>query len=213
MMLLNLVKKDFLLTKKYAVVMLLVAVGIPLFILWRAPVFTGFVSFLFTIYFTEFLLCQSISLIEAKYPKADALLCAAPYSRGSIVKAKYAFFLLIFVLCYLVYSMVALIVPSVGTLNFSTILLGLLFCTIPYGIYMPFQLKLGYEKTKYAFMIILFALAFGTPVTYMANVKINLRVWTAIPAIVQCVVLAAAVIVILGISLMISVRIYTKKEL
>lgn len=212
-MLFHLVKKDFLLVKKYVLFMLLFTLAFPLFILWRAPVFVGFVSFLFTAIFTEFMLCQAVSQIEAKYPKTDALLCAAPYSRSCIVKAKYAFFLLIFVLCCLVYSIVSLVIPSVGVLNASTILLVLLLCAIPYSIYMPFQFKLGFEKTKFAFMIILFVLSFGMPAIYMANVRLDLSTLSAIPVIIQCLMLAVSAIAILCISMMVSIGIYAKKEL
>ncbi|MFA9380825.1 MAG: ABC-2 transporter permease [Acetanaerobacterium sp.] len=213
MMMLHLVKKDFLLVKKYVLFMLLFTLAFPLFILWRAPVFIGFVSFLFTAFFTEFILCQAVSLLAAKYPKTDALLCAAPYSRSCIVKAKYACFLLIFVLCCLVYSIVSLVIPAIGVLNVSTVLLVLLLCAIPYSIYMPFQFKLGFEKTKFAFMIIIFGLSFGTPLIYMANVQLDLSILSAMSALIQCVALAAATIAALGISMRISIGIYAKKEL
>lgn len=212
-MLFHLVKKDFLLVKKYALFMVLVAIALPFFMIWRTPMFAGQVSFLFTVFFVEFILCQYVSQIESKYPKAGALLCAAPYSRSSIVKAKYAFFLFVFTFCFIVYSALAMTVPPIRTLDLPEILLILLIVAIPFGVYVPLEFKFGYEKTKFAAMIILSGLSFGLPTLYMSNVKIDLSVWETIPVIVQCLLLAVSAMAVLGLSMLTSAKIYDKKEL
>ena len=212
-MLFHLVKKDFLLVKKYILFMSLVAIGMPFFMIWRTPMLAGPVSFLFTVFFVAFILCQYVSQIESKYPKAHALLCAAPYSRSSIVKAKYVFFLIVFVICLIIYSAFSMIFPQIKMLDISEILLILLIGAIPFGIYMPLEFKFGYEKTKFAAMIILFGLSFGFPTLYMSNVRIDLSTWETIPAIVQCLLLAVFAMAVLGLSMLASVKIYNKKEL
>ncbi|KAA8674515.1 ABC-2 transporter permease [Clostridium sp. HV4-5-A1G] len=212
-MLFHLIKKDFLLAKRYVVIMLFMSAAIPLFILWRAPVFTGLVSFLSTVIFTELILYQYISLAEAKYPEVDALLCAAPYTRSSIVEAKYAFFLVVFIICFIVYSVLAFFIPQIGKLDLRTVLSVFLFCAIPYGVYMPFQFKYGYEKTKFAFILIIMLVSFGIPLIYNANISVDISAFSNMAAIAQYILLITAAVLVLGISMMISINIYMKKEL
>ncbi|MCS4465621.1 ABC-2 transporter permease [Clostridium botulinum] len=121
--------------------------------MWRTPEFLGFGAFLISTIFAEFMLYQYVSMTELKYPKADALLCATPYSRRSIVAARYIFLLLIFVYCVLAYSIVSLILPQVKLLSLSNVLAVMLISAILFGVYTPIQYKLGYEKTKYFFLL------------------------------------------------------------
>mgnify|MGYP001096688152 CR=1 FL=1 len=44
-MLIHLVKKDILIVKKYVLLILFIAIGIPLFILWRLPPFAQILGF------------------------------------------------------------------------------------------------------------------------------------------------------------------------
>jgi ABC-2 type transport system permease protein len=212
-MLLNLVKKDFLLIKKQVFIMMFAVVAVVLFIMWQAPVLAGFPSFLLMVLYAEIILCQSVSVMESKYPKASALLCAAPYSRNTFVAAKYVFALLIFVYCYIAYSLVTMVIPKAGAPDLFTVLAALLVNMLIYGIYMPLEFKFGFEKTKFAFTIILFAATFGVSMLYGSHIKIDLSWLAAIPAAVQLLALVLINIAILVISISASIRIYAGKEL
>jgi ABC-2 type transport system permease protein len=212
-MLLNLVKKDFLLIKKNVFIMMFAVIAIVLFFLWQAPALAGFPSFLLMVLYAEIILCQSVSMMEAKYPKASALVCAAPYSRSTFVAAKYVFALFIFAFCYIVYSLMALFVPKAGSLDLFTALAALLVIILLYGIYMPLEFKFGFEKTKFAFTITLFAATFGVSMLYGTHIKIDLSWLSAIPAVVQLLALVLINIAILAISMKASIRIYARKEL
>jgi ABC-2 type transport system permease protein len=215
MMILHLVKKDFLLVKKYICFMMLLAVAVPLFVAWRVPTMGGVISFIYTVVFTELIICQSISVEESKYPKAAALLCSAPYPRSTFVKAKYVFFLLLFAYCYVVYALMALVVPNIDAIDLTIVLSVLLFGVILYGVYLPLYFKHGAEKTKFFFMICIFAISFGSPMfyQYFANTNINFSMLTSTPALTKNTVLALAIIIALGISQGVPVRIFSKKDL
>jgi len=215
-MLLNLVRKDILIAKKYVFVTMLVVIAIPLFIMLAAPSLSGFFPFLYTVVISELLLLQAISQEEAKCPKASALLCAAPYTRSAVVKAKYVFSLLIFAYCCIVYAIMMLVInQQPNNFDLTTILTVLLFSVIIYGVYMPIEFKYGLTKAKFVFMIGIFALSFG-PVLFanlFANITIDFSALAAISSGVKNIVLALASIAVFGISMMVSTKIFSKKEL
>ena len=209
----NLVMKDFLIVKKYLLTMIVIVIGLPLFILWRIPQFVGTASFLMAFTFSAFMLCQSVALAETKYPKADALLCSTPYSRSSIVISKYIFFIVLFLFAIGIYSALSLVVSQIEMLSIYSIVFIFLITNTMYCIYMPFQVKFGYEKTKYGFMIILFLISFGLPTLHMAGVKIDSSLLLDFSPLLQLMLMSLAIIVILSVSILISIKIYCNKEL
>ena len=83
-MLIQLVKKDFLIVKKYVLIMFAVCVIFPLFLIWRSPEYAGILGFVLITIFSIFMLLQYVSLKETQYPKASTLLCALPFPRKDI---------------------------------------------------------------------------------------------------------------------------------
>ncbi|MBW8350810.1 ABC-2 transporter permease [Bacillus sp. IITD106] len=212
-MLLHLVKKDFLLVKKYLPLMMLLPIAIPLFVMWRVPELLGFGAFVISVIFTEFMLYQSVSLAEFKYPKAEALLCAVSYTRNEIVKARYVFLLLIFVYCSIAYEVLAVFVPKIEYLTMFNILTVLLISAILFGVYTPIQYKLGFERTKYFFSIIIIATPFVLPALMNSNISLDFKMFSALPPVIQYLGLTLLIIVILCVSVIVSSKIYVKKEL
>ena len=80
-MLISLVKKEFLIVKKYVGIMLIASFLIPPIMLWRMPEAAGAMGFTLTVIFSIFMLIQYVTLKEHQYPKATTLLCALPYPR------------------------------------------------------------------------------------------------------------------------------------
>ncbi|QUH21365.1 ABC-2 transporter permease [Alkaliphilus sp. B6464] len=212
-MLISLVKKDILLVKKYMLVMMIVTTAIPIFIMWRAPEFLGFSAFLILTIFAEFMLYQYVSMAELKYPKADALLCATPYPRHTIATARYTFLLLIFAHCILSYSVVALIFPQIEFLSLSNVLTVLLISTTIFSVYTPIQYKLGYEKTKYFFSIVIVATPFLLPTLTKLPISLELNGLYSMPSYARILIMTAIIIVVLSVSITTSIKIYEKKEL
>lgn len=108
-MLFHLVKKDFLIVKKYVLLMLIVCILIPPFMLWRVPDFAGPMSFCLSVIFSIFMLLQYVSQKENQYPKASALLCASPYPRKLLVLSKYVFCLTIYAVCCIIFFIETLV--------------------------------------------------------------------------------------------------------
>ena len=121
-MLIHLVKKDILISKKYAQLVILMAIGIPLFIGWRMPEFAQYTGFALAVVFSEFMFFQNLSMKENQYSKASALLCSTPYPSRGLVQSKYIVFILIFVYCVLIYWIESLFIPQVGSMNLTGVL-------------------------------------------------------------------------------------------
>ncbi|NFD77375.1 ABC-2 transporter permease [Clostridium botulinum] len=212
-MLISLVKKDILLVKKYMLIMMIIAIAIPIFIMWRIPEFLGFSAFLISTIFAEFMLYQYVSMAELKYPKADALLCATPYPRHSIVVARYIFLLLIFTYSILAYSIVALILPGIKFLSLSNVLAVMLISAILFGVYTPIQYKLGYEKTKYFFSIVIVGTPFLLPTLAKLRILLDFSWLSSTPSFLWNLIMIAIIILVLSVSVITSIKIYEKKEL
>ncbi|OPA73315.1 ABC transporter permease [Paenibacillus selenitireducens] len=212
-MLLHLVKKDILIAKKYVWIMMVVAIAIPLFFMVRAPDLLGVSAFLTSVVFTELMLFQSVSMAELKYPKAAALLCAAPISRSAIVLARYIFLIFIFAYCYVTYSLMAWIMAPIEHLTLIHVLTVLLISTILISVYTPIQYKYGYEKTKYFFSILIVATPFVLPAIIKSNMLSQFDGFFTLPESIQYLTLIAAIMISNCISIYASIRIYSNKEL
>ena len=104
-MLFSLIKKDFLIVKKYVRIMLAVIALIPPVMRWRTPEFTGVFGFILSVIFSVFMLLQYVSLKEYQFPKAATLLCATPFSRKMMVLSKYIFCMAIYAICCIVFGL------------------------------------------------------------------------------------------------------------
>lgn len=163
-MLFHLVKKDFLIVKKYVLLMLLVSILIPLFMLWRVPAkYAGSMGFLISVIFAVFMLLQYVSMKEDQYPKAAALLCAAPYPRRDLVLSKYIFCLVIYAGCCILFGVETLIFRGLGTFHLELQVFMFFVLSLFLGIYLPMQYQWGYEKTKFVFAVIIMASPFILP--------------------------------------------------
>ena len=117
MMLFALLKKDFLIVKKYVLIMLVVIALIPPVMRWRTPEFTGVFGFILSVIFGVFMLLQYVSLKEYQFPKAATLLCATPFSRKAIVSSKYIFCMAIYAICCIVFELETLFMPGLASLR------------------------------------------------------------------------------------------------
>jgi ABC-2 type transport system permease protein len=185
----------------------------PVIIMVQVSQLLGLSAFVISVIYAVFMLYQYVVMAEMKYPKAEALLCATPYSRSTIVKARYAFLLLIFAYCCVAYNILALIFVKIKFLTPASYLITLLISVILFGIYAPVQYKLGFEKTKYFFIIVIMGTPFVIPFLMKANIKLDFTGLSALPMFVQYLIPIVAIIAILFISMNVSIKIYSKKEL
>lgn len=212
MMLFNLIKKDILIVKKYVLIMLVAAVLIPPFMLWSAPEYTGVLGFMLSVIFCVFMLLQYVSLKEYQFPKAATLLCATPFSRNMIVLSKYIFCIAIFVFCCIIYAIETLVIPGLGTVDMTLFLLMLLVTSVFIGVYLPVQYKLGYEKTKFAFVAVIMASPCILP-QLMKMDNVNLNFLSMYSPLLVCGSVLLLSCIVLMVSVILSVTFYGKTDL
>ena len=212
MMLFHLLKKDILIVKKYVLIMLAAAILIPPFMLWRAPQYTGVLGFMLSVIFCVFMLLQYISLKEYQFPKAATLLCATPYSRRMIVLSKYVFCMVTYVGCCVIYGIETLVIPGLGSCDIKLFVLMLLITSVFIGVYLPVQYKLGYEKTKFAFVVVIMASPFILP-QLMKMETVNLDFLFLISPILAYVGITLLSLGILIVSTFLSMRFYSSVDL
>ena len=212
-MLLHLIKKDFVIVKKYVWLMFIVVLLIPPFILWRMPELTGSISYVISVVFAVFMLLMYVSMKEFQYPKASALLCATPYPRSMLVMSKYGFCVTIFAACSVIYWVETLILPKIGSFKFEMMMAAFLGISLLISIYLPIQFKIGYEKTKFFFIVVIMASPFLLPQLLKINGNPYLAVIHSISVALLCVMVALISLILLAASILISIRIYSKKDL
>ena len=212
MMLFHLIKKDVLIVKKYVLIMLAAAVLIPPFMFWRAPQYTGVLGFMLSVIFCVFMLLQYVSLKEYQFPKAATLLCAAPYLRRMIVLSKYIFCMATYVVCCLIYGIETLVIPGLGSCDIKLFVLMLFITSVFIGVYLPVQYKLGYEKTKFAFVVVIMASPFILPyLMKMENVNLDfLSLFSPILGYGGIILLSLGILVV---SIFLSMRFYSSVDL
>lgn len=216
-MLLSLVKKDSLLAKKYLILMFFAAIALPVFIRTKTDFLGGggFMSFFISTLFIQYLIFNSVSMLDYKY-KGSSLLCATPYRRNALVLSKYLFLLLIFIGCYILYTLTALLIPrQLSPLTFPELANSVLFLTLVFSITIPVQYRFGFDKSRYIFFFSIFITPFLAPfiAEYVQANNIKLQ-WT-FPAsqIMQDILPVLLALVITVISIISSIRIYEKQNL
>ena len=196
--------------------MLIFAVIGPIFIYSKLGFDNGsFTSFLITVLFTEYILFNMVSMQEDKY-RGSVLLCTTPHTRNGVIKAKYLFILVIFIGCFLLFNLAVAIGFSTGLarLNIYSIGIALLIISVFFGILIPIQTKFGYEKTKYIFFI-LFLTPFILPtiIEWYQSMNFNINFQLPLPQTVMVWVPFVISIFIILISMIISIQIFSKKNL
>jgi len=216
-MLLNLVKKDSLLVKKYMILMFVAAIILPVFIKMKMEFLAsgGFLAFFISTLYILFLTFSSVSMSEFKH-KGSALLCATPYGRAAIIRSKYLFLLLLFIGCSILYTVTSWLVPQqMGMLSLAEFAYCFLILTVVFSIMIPVQYRLGFEKARYMFSISIFVVPFIVPVLlkYMQANDISFRWTLPVPAIVQGLLPIVLALAISVISMTATIRIYEKQNL
>lgn len=217
-MILHLVKKEFLLVKKYALVMPLIAIAFPLIMNSDKGMNFSFIIFLWTALAIQISLTGTLSLAEAKYSKGAALLSAIPYSRSMNVKSKYIFDFMIFTCYCIIYKAVSFFLPDhMMKLDWFSVGIVFLFITLIRGVIIPLEIKLGYQKTKYISMLFVFIIPFILPsLVNKLGLDINtfsIDLTDRIPDIIVNITPFLLAFIIMAISLAASIRIYSRKEL
>lgn len=105
-----------------------------------------------------------------------------------------------------------MVAPQLGALRLDALALMFLVTAVVVGLYLPVQYKLGYEKTKFVFVVIIIA----SPVITAALLKmdeIDLEGLLTIPPVFVYGGLVLSGIIILAVSACLSMKFYDKADL
>lgn len=193
-------------------IMLAAAVLIPPFMLWRVPEYAGILGFMLSVIFCVLILLQYISLKEYQFPKAASLLCAATFSRKMMVLSQYIFCITVYIVCCAIYTIEALLIPGLDTMNAAMFFLMFLVTSVLISIYLPIQYKLGYEKTKFAFTVVIIASPFLLP-QLMKMENFNLNFLSEFSPILICGSVLLLSCMILAVSAALSIKFYNRTDL
>lgn len=205
----TLIKKDFMLLKKYGMFIIVIMFVLPVALAAKSNevnMVRSTLAFAFEVIYSEFLICRYLSMKEYQYPKAASFLCTLPYTRNMQVGSKYLIYFIVFVFCCAAYWIDTLFVPNLIKLNSDLVIPVLFAASILYSIYMPVQYRFGYDKSKLIFMFLLIAFPLFIA---KANTTMIMEVLSNITIPVMLILALAA----LALSVMASVKIFNGKEL
>lgn len=212
----NLLKKDVMILKNFWPFLVGFPIAGPIFITHSMGTSnSGFISFIITLIFLEFILCGTVSRLEEK-DKGDILLSTLPYSRAEIVKSRYLFVGAIFIIAYVLYTLTVFISPiNMKFLNIYSIGIAFLIIAICFGISIPIQYKYGTEKTKYISSSLIFISPLLLPkvVNWIQSKNIDLNIINQTSDIIKYSAIAFLILAIIMCSIKISISIYSKKDL
>lgn len=212
----SLVKRDFFLIKKYSIVLLFLEIAVPLLCVYKAQqIFEfGCAVFALTYFFTAYMVIQSIAIAETKYPKVEATLCAAPYSRKQIVCGRYLFMGVLFVATVAIYGVLSVLLPSMPMISVMDALITLLIGAVVIGIMLPVQYKLGYEKMKYVYMIIIVTMPVSIPFIgkFLSEHPIDLSGILKLSDYTKGGIAFIVSVLLIIASMLVSMKVYGKKE-
>lgn len=214
-MLIHLVFKDFLIVKKYVLLVLLVAVAVPPFLLWRNPELAAVLGQVFAAIFGVLMPLMYLGEKENKYANATLLLAVTPYPRKWMVVSKYLVSLLMFCVCTLIFWLETPIFPSLGGFNAELAAVLFFIVSLFLSLYLPLYYKVGHDNTKYVFVVVIMAVPILTgALDQMPGLGAGLR---EIMATLTPPLFFAALIVgslaLLAASAMLSVRFYEHRDL
>ena len=118
----------------------------------------------------------------------------------------------IYVICCVVFEIETLLIPELGASDIKLFALMFFVIAVFIGIYLPIQYKLGYEKTKFAFAVIIMASPFILPLL-MRMGSLNLDFLSMLSPYLVYGGIVLFGLVILTISASLSITIYDKADL
>ncbi|AJH73952.1 ABC-2 transporter family protein [Bacillus cereus ATCC 4342] len=137
-------------------------------------------------------------------------------TRSAFVKAKYLFLFVIFICAAIIRIIISVIAPS-GIESLSASALGITFLTLSilFGVLLPVQFKFGYDKTKIISLLTAFLIPFVAPTLIRGLQSSNIDFKSIFPFSPTVLTwMPCFISIIIGfISMIISLKIYAKKDL
>ena len=219
-MYLSLLRKDLLIVKKYILLTFLLIIVYSIMFLSSDGVKMGLAPLTMSYLWALYLLMQTLASSDAKYSKAEAVICATPYSRKAIVVSRYIFSFSIYVVVLIVYILMSLLINGVISLTFVDATLALLVGNIMLGITQPLTYRFGGEKARYIIVTLILLATIGIQSAFFivqsaSSIffdEIDYSSFLKMPTALIGVILLLLTVIVVTISAFISVSIYKKKE-
>lgn len=205
----TLMKKDFMLLRKYMLFIIVIVFALPVAFALKSNevnMVQSTLAFAFEVIYSEFLICRYLAMKEYQYPKTASFLCTLPYTRNMQVAGKYLTYFIVFVFCCTAYWIDTLFVPNLIRLSPELVIPVFFVATILYSVYMPVQYQFGYDKSKLIFMFLLIAFPL---LIAKANTAMIMEILTKITFPIMLILTFA----VLLLSVISSIKIFNGKEL
>lgn len=205
----TLIKKDFMLLKKYLLFIIVIMFALPAALAAKSNevnTVQSTLAFAFEVIYSEFLICRYLAMKEYQYPKAASFLCTLPYTRNMQVGSKYLIYFTVFVFCCAAYWIDTLFVPNLIKFSSDLVIPVLFAASIFYSIYMPVQYRFGYDKSKLIFMFLLIAFP-------LFIARVNTTMLMEIVSNITIPVMLILTLVALILSVIVTTKIFNGKEL
>jgi hypothetical protein len=214
-MLFPLIKKDFLIIKKQAFILICIVVGLP-FLMFSQTHGGGVVGLNYYFFalaiMSIFMIYLQLSNTEEQY-KGSAFLCATPYTRKKFVEAKYLFIVVAFVGITFIQIILAIFYSPIRIgLTWTSVSGTFLVLSLFLGTLIPLQIKFGNKIAVWILMITTLAIPVGTS-TFIKWTTNHIHLSITLPYALQMWLPVAAGVLIGIISLIISQKIYANKDL
>lgn len=219
-MIINLIRKDMILIRKYIYIMIACAIIAPSLLYKNAKVsaemqgYMGITIFFIVLFITVLFLSNSVSMAEEKYKKGCIYLCTTPYTRTQMVISRYLFTYIIFGAYCLLYEATHLLF-SEYTIKLTTevILCSLLCISLFRGILIPLEYRYGYEKAKYIITFLIIGVPFVASYV-VSNMGKNLMDLASVSISENMLVMITTVVIVVVnfISIVCSCYIFNNKE-
>ncbi|MCH5164457.1 MAG: ABC-2 transporter permease [Clostridiales bacterium] len=212
-MYLSLLRKDLLIVKKYILLTFALVIFYCIIFLSSDSVRAGVAPLAMSYLWAIYLLMQTLASSDAKYSKAEAVICATPYLRTAIVAMRYLFSLSIYFVVLIVYILMSLIINGAVLLTFADAMFALLVGNIMLGITQPLTYKFGGEKARYIIVTLILLATIGfQSAFFIISDEIDYSLFANLPSVLIGGISLILTAIIVTISALISVSIYKKKE-
>lgn len=212
MKIIHLVQKDILLLYKQIGLVMVVTFFFPIFMYENTGEGSELLLFLILILFSQYTLFNSLSILDNKY-ETEKMFLILPYKRKELVVSRYVLLLVV----YLLLLLVTILSSALSPLNYLSVngyLIILFASTIFFGLLIPIQYKFGYDKTKYISFSLIFVMPFlsGYISKFLVNTDL-IKKWANLKPEVIFVVLFGIIILMNGLSIYCSNKIFYRKDL
>lgn len=215
---LNLVKKDLLIMNKVLYLMMIMV----LLVSTTFAASAGDTAIPSSILFTSMTLIGAVTVMNTLYqedtafPKASAMMLAIGYSRKELVLERYLLSYLLYVIFLGFYAIVSIFIKQLGRLDLDGFVISFFVYTLINSLFIGLTVKYGIKASQYIFLCIIMLISLGPTllksVTDALNISIRLDFLMGHSSAALLISLFIIALIALSVSILSSIKVYSKKE-